>query len=171
MSFKTACSLWAFWIFPAMFDNPIIYDQGAWKPTMFAANLLTFVSISNSAYLMRVSIKLLTNAVFIYFCVCVCVCGCFFFFLKIFFITLQLRDLPKNCLWWRSKVLTAFLLLEGKKWYWLAITFCKTPKSSLWRKHQVCLFNLDFHLPFFPCFRISAKWWKHKYGNDIFFCM
>lgn len=43
MSFKTACSLWAFWIFPAMFDNPIIYDQGAWKPTMFAANLLTFL--------------------------------------------------------------------------------------------------------------------------------
>lgn len=138
--------------------NTIVYYQSTWKWTMFPVNLVTFLSFCIKLSLSYEGKHLMQYLLFYVFVVA--------FFFLIFFITFQLRDLPKNCLWWRSKVPTVFLLLEGKKWYWLVITFCKTPKSSLWRKRQVCLLNLDSSLPSLrpDC----VKWWKHKYGTDIF---
>lgn len=45
---------------------------------------------------------------------------------------------PRNCPSWRSRAQTATRSLEGRRWCCLAITFCKTPRSSSWRRPQVC---------------------------------
>lgn len=63
---------------------------------------------------------------------------------------------PRSCPSWRSRVRPAAPSSEGRGWSSLATTFFRTPRSFLWRKHQVFPLKTSIECLLFGCWQRLA---------------